>query len=44
LIWKKGFLLAKTDGMVGAREDGNYIRFVVGSGIYSFNTKNPEEK
>ncbi len=44
LIWKKGVLLAKTEGMVGAREDGNYIRFVVGSGIYSFNTKNPEEK
>ena len=44
LIWKKGVLLAKTDGMVGVREDGNYIRFVVGSGIYSFKTKNPEEK
>ena len=39
LVWKNGALVAKTEGMCGAREDGNYIRFVVGSGDYNFQAK-----
>lgn len=39
LVWKNGALVAKTEGMVGAREDGNYIRFVVGAGGYRFGTR-----
>jgi hypothetical protein len=36
LVWKNGVLVAKTVGMYGASEDGNYIRFIVGSGDYCF--------
>jgi alpha-L-rhamnosidase len=39
VVWKSGALVAKTEGMYGAHEDGNYIRFVVGSGHYSFQTQ-----
>ena len=39
LVWKNGALVAKTEGMVGVREDGNYIRFVVGAGGYRLGTR-----
>ena len=39
LVWQNGALAAKTEGMESAREDGNYIRFVVGSGDYRFGTQ-----
>ena len=44
LVWKNGAPVAKTDGMYGASEDGNFVRFVVGSGDYRFGTLEDERK
>jgi len=44
MVWKNGTLVTKTEGMMGAREDGNFVRFVVGSGNYRFGTKLPAGK